>query len=93
MKTSNSCVCCNNVKPVLSIIVPIYNCSNYLKKCLYCLQSQTLQDIEIICVDDGSSDNSVTIAKSFESVDSRFKVIEQKNAGCYNARKKRSVTC
>ena len=77
----------NTSKPLLSVIVPIYNCRFYLKQCLQSIQSQTLKNIEIICVDDGSTDKSIEIAKYFEEIDSRFKVIEQKNLGCYEARK------
>lgn len=70
----------------LSIIVPVYNVEKYLSKCLESLIHQTLQDIEIICVDDGSTDSSLEILKSFAKTDSRIKVFSQKNQGQSAAR-------
>ena len=66
---------------VLSIIVPIYNGEKYLKKCLQSLCEQTFQDIEIILVDDGSSDNSPVICDEYAARDHRFKVIHKPNGG------------
>ena len=63
----------------VSIIVPVYNTEKFLEKCLRSLVSQTLKEIEIICVDDGSVDNSLNIIKKFAKEDSRIKVIEQEN--------------
>lgn len=63
----------------VSIIVPVYNTEKFLEKCLRSLVSQTLKEIEIICVDDGSIDNSLNIIKKFAKEDSRIKVIEQEN--------------
>ncbi len=63
----------------VSIIVPVYNTEKFLEKCLGSLVSQTLKEIEIICVDDGSVDNSLNIIKKFAKEDSRIKVIEQEN--------------
>ena len=68
-----------NVK--VSIIVPIYNAEKYLKQCLESIQSQTLRDIEIICVDDGSTDSSPEIMDKFAEKDSRFKVVHKPNGG------------
>ena len=67
----------------ISVIVPVYNAEPYLRKCLDCLVSQTLKDIEIICVDDGSTDSSLNILKTFAEQENRIKIIEQehKNAG------------
>lgn len=65
--------------PKLSIIVPFYNTENFLSRCLESLINQTIKDIEIICVDDGSIDNSKEIVKTFSKNDSRIKIIEQKN--------------
>ena len=64
---------------LVSVIVPFYNRENYLEKCLTSLVNQTLKDIEIICVDDGSSDNSMEIVRGFASKDARIKIIQQKN--------------
>ena len=67
--------------PKVSIIIPIYNVENYLRECLKTVTSQTLNDIEIICVNDGSTDNSFEILKEYASIDKRIKVINQKNSG------------
>ena len=65
----------------ISIIVPVYNTSKYLRNCLDSLVSQTLSDIEFILVDDGSTDNSGEICEEYAANDSRFKVIHQQNGG------------
>ncbi len=70
----------------VSIIVPVYNTGIYLKECLASLQKQTLKNIEIICVNDGSTDNSEEIIKNFIKNDSRFKLINQPNLGQSSAR-------
>lgn len=63
----------------VSIIVPVYNTEDYLSVCLDSLVNQTLSDIEIICVNDGSTDKSGEILKSYAQKDSRIKVINQEN--------------
>ena len=71
----------------VSIIVPVYNVSNYLEKCLNSLINQTLKDIEIIVVNDGSTDNSLDVAKKFEEKHSNIlKVYSKKNGGLSDAR-------
>lgn len=65
--------------PKVSVIIPIYNAEKYLKECLDSVIEQTLQDIEIICVDDGSTDNSLQILNEYERQDKRIKVLTQKN--------------
>lgn len=67
--------------PVLSVIVPIYNMARYLDACLASLAGQTFRDIEVICVDDGSEDDSRRIAERYAATDSRFQVICQENRG------------
>lgn len=67
--------------PKVSIIVPIYNVEQYLAECLDSLVNQTLKDIEIICVNDGSTDNSEQIAKDFARKDKRIKIISKQNSG------------
>lgn len=62
----------------ISIIVPIYNVEKYLKKAIDSLSKQTLNDIEIICIDDASTDNSLKILKDLSLNDNRIKIIEQK---------------
>ena len=71
----------------VSIIVPVYNVANYLEKCLNSLVKQTLKDIEIIVVNDGSTDNSLEIAKEYEKKYPKlFKVYSKKNGGLSDAR-------
>lgn len=65
----------------VSVVIPIYNVSNYLEECLDSVISQTLKDIEIICVDDGSTDNSLEICKQYATKDPRIKIITKPNAG------------
>lgn len=70
----------------VSIIVPIYNTAKYLEACLNSIKNQTYENLEIILVDDGSTDNSGKIADTFAKSDKRVKVIHQKNAGQSAAR-------
>ncbi|MBQ9743133.1 MAG: glycosyltransferase [Ruminococcus sp.] len=73
-------------QPKVSVIVPVYNAQQYLERCLESLVSQTYKELEIILVDDGSSDNSPAICDSWAQKDSRFKVIHKQNAGAGMAR-------
>lgn len=70
----------------VSIIVPIYNVESYLSKCLDSLINQTYKDIEIICVNDGSKDNSLSVAERYKEKDSRVKVYTKENGGLSDAR-------
>ncbi|GAA3738663.1 CDP-glycerol glycerophosphotransferase [Spinactinospora alkalitolerans] len=70
----------------LSVIVPIYNVERYLEECLRSLSGQTLTDLEVVMVDDGSPDNSAAIAKRFAADDPRFTLVQQPNAGLGAAR-------
>ena len=72
--------------PKISVIIPVYNVEKYLDDCLLSLILQTLRDIEIICVNDGSTDGSIEILKEFAERDSRFVIIEQENQGTGCAR-------
>jgi len=72
--------------PLVSIVVPVYNMEKYLRKCLDSLIKQTLKNIEIICVNDGSTDTSLEILREYESKDSRIKIIDKKNGGLSSAR-------
>lgn len=67
--------------PKISVLIPVYNVEKYLKKCLDSVINQTLEDIEIICVDDGSSDGSGAILDYYAEKDSRIVVLHKKNAG------------
>lgn len=70
----------------ISVVIPVYNIEKYLRECLDSIVNQSLDDIEIICVNDGSTDNSLDILKEYESADSRLKVITQENKGIGSAR-------
>lgn len=67
--------------PKISIIIPIYNAEKFLDKCLKSVIGQTLEDIEIICINDGSTDGSLTIVQKFAAQDTCIKVISQNNKG------------
>lgn len=73
-----------NVK--ISIIIPVYNVEKYIERCIDSVLNQTLKDIEIILVDDGSPDNSGIICDNYAKKDNRIKVIHKKNAGLGYAR-------
>ncbi len=70
----------------VSVIIPVYNVEKYLRQCLDSVARQTLTDIEVICVDDGSTDSSFDIISEYAEKDSRFIAIRQKNGGAGAAR-------
>lgn len=76
----------NVIDPIVSVIIPVYNVENYLSDCLLSIKKQTLKNIEIICVDDGSKDNSLAICCQAAKEDSRISVLLQKNSGLSAAR-------
>ena len=65
----------------VSIIIPVYNVASYLRCCLDSVVNQSIKDIEIICVDDGSTDNSPNILREYAESDNRIQIITQANAG------------
>lgn len=69
-----------------SIVLPIYNVEKYLNQCLDSVVNQTLKNIEIICVNDGSTDNGLQILERYAALDSRIKIINKENAGLGAAR-------
>ncbi|MDR2766288.1 MAG: glycosyltransferase [Holosporaceae bacterium] len=71
---------------LISVIVPVYNVEKYLSKCLESILSQSFLDIEVICVNDGSTDRSAAILKEYAGKDSRITVINQSNCGLAAAR-------
>ena len=68
-------------KPKISIIIPVYNVEKYLEQCLKSVINQTFKDIEIICINDGSTDNSLEILEAFQKQDERIKIINKQNEG------------
>ena len=68
-----------NYTPKVSVIIPVYNVEEYLRECLDSVVNQTLKEIEIICVDDGSTDNSLEILKEYAKKDNRISVLTQEN--------------
>ena len=69
------------MQPKISIIVPVYNTEKFLKQCLNSLMHQTLAEIEIICINDGSTDRSLEILKEYQTKDSRIILINKENEG------------
>ena len=67
--------------PKVSIIVPVYNVQDYLAHCLEAILAQTLRDIEVVCINDGSTDDSLEIAESFAARDPRLRVVTKSNEG------------
>lgn len=72
---------------LISIIVPVYNCEEYIEECIKSISKQTYENIEIIIVNDGSKDNSLNIIKKISNQDNRIKYIDKKNEGANIARK------
>lgn len=71
---------------VLTVIIPAYNAEKYLPQCLDSVIGQTLKDIEVICVDDGSTDGSASVLQAYAQKDSRISVLTQGNSGQSAAR-------
>lgn len=70
-----------NYTPKVSVIIPVYNVEKYLRECLDSVVNQTLKEIEVICVDDGSTDNSLEILKEYAQKDNRITVVSRENKG------------
>lgn len=69
-----------------SILVPVYNKEEYLHKCIESLRNQTYENIEIVLVDDGSTDNSLSVCRKYADMDKRICVVHQENQGVCGAR-------
>lgn len=76
----------SNVLPVISVVIPVYNVKDYLLDCVNSILRQTVQELEIILVDDGSTDGSAELCDSCAKNDERIRVLHQKNAGLGPAR-------
>ena len=75
---------------LISVVVPVYNTESYLNKCIDSLLNQTYTNMEIILVDDGSTDHSGEICDSYAGKDSKIHVIHKENEGTASARNRRS---
>ena len=71
----------NIIQPKVSIVIPVYNVERYIDRCIQSVLNQTLQNFEIILVDDGSPDNCPEICDKYANSDSRIKVVHKANAG------------
>lgn len=69
------------MSPKVSVLTPVYNVADYLPQCLDSLKAQTLEDIEFICINDGSTDSSPEILQRYAAGDARFKIIDKQNEG------------
>lgn len=78
----------NVIMVKISVVVPVYNCSQYLKQCVRSVLGQTLKELEVICVDDGSTDASPVILKQLQAEDARIRIFTQENMGAGPARNK-----
>lgn len=72
--------------PLVSVVIPVYNAATHLRQCIDSLLAQTLTDFEVICVDDGSTDDSLEILAEYASQDGRLRVVSQHNKGAGAAR-------
>lgn len=72
----------------ISVVVPVYNVETYLEECLNSIINQTFSDIEIICINDGSTDSSLDILNDYSKKDDRIKIINQENKGLGATRNK-----
>lgn len=73
---------------LVSVVMPVYNASEFLKEAILSVVNQSYDEWELICVNDGSTDNSLSIIEGFAKLDSRIKVFSQTNSGAASARKK-----
>ena len=74
------------MKKKISVIIPVYNVEKYIRECLDSVLEQSLKDIEIICVNDGSTDSSRNILLEYRKKDSRVIVLDKQNGGLSSAR-------
>ena len=87
-RNSKEAVKTKNGEPMVSVIVPTYNVDEYIKQCIDSLLDQTYRNIEVICIDDGSTDDTVPILKFMQEKDDRLILIQQDHAGVSAARNK-----
>ena len=70
-----------NHQPLVSLVVPIYNVADYLEQCLASIQSQSYTNLEIICLNDGSTDSSLALLEAYAARDGRIVIIDKENEG------------
>ncbi len=75
-----------NRSELISVIIPVYNVAPYLERCLFSVVNNTYKNLDIICINDGSTDESLDILKSFQQKDNRIRVVSQENQGLSAAR-------
>lgn len=80
-------------KDLITIVVPIYNVEGYLEKCIKSIVEQTYKNLEIILVNDGSTDNSLNICKKYQQIDKRIKIIDKTNRRIVRCKKCRYKYC
>ena len=72
----------------ITIIIPVYNCERTIERCIASVQKQTLKELEILCIDDGSIDHSADIILEMMKSDSRIRLFSKENGGAGSARNK-----
>ena len=75
-----------NTKELVTVVVTLYNKEDYIEHCLKSIQNQSYENLEVIVINDGSTDNSLSKARRIEKNDSRFRVIDKENGGVSSAR-------
>lgn len=73
--------------PILTVVIPVYNTEKYIKKCMDSVLSQSFRNMEILCIDDGSTDGSALLLEAYKAKDDRVRVIHKENGGLVSARK------
>ena len=73
-------------RPLISVVLPIYNIASYLPRCMEALLSQTYTELELLMVDDGSTDDSAALCDAYERKDARIRVFHKPNGGLSDAR-------
>ncbi len=73
-------------EPILSVIIPVYNVSKYIRQCLDSVCAQNVESMEILCIDDGSDDGSDSVVSEYAEKDPRFRLLRQENKGAGAAR-------
>ena len=73
-------------RPIISVVIPVYNVEAYIERCVNSVRNQTVENIEIILIDDGSPDQSPVLCDQYAEKDRRVRVIHKKNGGLASAR-------